>query len=179
MVTTDGRELTAEERDEARRYSMVIAWSPEDEVYVASFPEFPVARTHGSTVAEAAEMGEEVIASLLALRSVDGLAAPVAPRTARRFVVDPPPQYDPTRILSVRNDLNLSQSLLAAVLNVSDSTVQSWEQGVKRPEGAALRLLDLVETYPGIIERLISAKDTDPKATGSPVAVHSEPDSAR
>jgi predicted RNase H-like HicB family nuclease len=44
------------------RYSMLIQWSEEDQVYVVSFPEFgPYAKTHGATYALAAKSGQEVL----------------------------------------------------------------------------------------------------------------------
>lgn len=50
----------------------------------------------------------------------------------------------PEEISSLRKGLRLSQSDFAWVLNVSLQTVQAWEQGVRRPGGAALRLLNIV-----------------------------------
>jgi putative transcriptional regulator len=38
-----------------------------------------------------------------------------------------------------------SQAVFARYLGVGTSTVQQWEQGLKRPSGTALRLLELVE----------------------------------
>jgi predicted RNase H-like HicB family nuclease len=58
-------DVSSEELAEARRYSMCIDWSPEDEVFIASFPEVPFVRTHGATREEAAERGEEVIVAWL------------------------------------------------------------------------------------------------------------------
>lgn len=48
-----------------RRYAMVIEWSDEDQLFLVSIPDFPGAHTHGRTRAEAAALGEEVIALLL------------------------------------------------------------------------------------------------------------------
>ena len=58
-------DVTPEELAEARRYSMCIDWSPEDEVFIASFPDVPFVRTHGATREEAVERGEEVIVAWL------------------------------------------------------------------------------------------------------------------
>ena len=57
--------MTPEELSEARRYSMCIDWSSEDEVFIASFTDVPFVRTHGATREEAAERGEEVIVAWL------------------------------------------------------------------------------------------------------------------
>ena len=65
-TVTKPSDLTQEEIDEARRYSMLIAWSPEDEVYIVSVPELPGLNTHGATHEEAISMGEDAIATWLA-----------------------------------------------------------------------------------------------------------------
>ena len=59
-----GADLDAEWAN-VRRYAMVIEWSNKDQLFLVSIPDFPGAHTHGRTRAEAAEMGEEVIALLL------------------------------------------------------------------------------------------------------------------
>jgi putative transcriptional regulator len=42
----------------------------------------------------------------------------------------------------------LSQSVFAQVLNVSTKTVQSWEQGQRKPSQAALRLIQVFRQDP-------------------------------
>ncbi len=42
---------------------------------------------------------------------------------------------------------NVSQPVFASYLNISESTVQKWETGAKHPNGAALRLLSLVDQH--------------------------------
>ena len=54
--------VTPQDLINARAYSMVLEWSPEDEVWIVSVPELHGLHTHGQTRAEAIEMGEEVIA---------------------------------------------------------------------------------------------------------------------
>jgi predicted RNase H-like HicB family nuclease len=49
---------------------MLIEWSPEDEAYVVSFPEWAstgryFAHTHGATYTEAVAKGEETLAELV------------------------------------------------------------------------------------------------------------------
>jgi putative transcriptional regulator len=45
----------------------------------------------------------------------------------------------------LREKLRVSQGVFAAYLNASLSTVQKWENGEKKPSGAALRLLSVIE----------------------------------
>ncbi len=49
------------------------------------------------------------------------------------------------QIKRLRLKCKASQSMFAAFLNVSPSTVQKWESGQKRPNGPSLKLLNLVQ----------------------------------
>jgi putative transcriptional regulator len=69
-------------------------------------------------------------------------------RKMRKFdalCLDPIPAYDSEKIRALRDHLQLSQSVLAAVLNTSLSTVRKWEVGEKHPSGPSLKLLNLLE----------------------------------
>lgn len=48
-------------------------------------------------------------------------------------------------IRSLREREGLSQPVLAWYLNVSKNLISDWERGVRRPGGAALKLLNLVK----------------------------------
>jgi len=52
---------------------------------------------------------------------------------------------EPQKIKAIRETAQVSQSVFAAILNTSVSTVQKWEIGQKRPSGTALKLLYIVE----------------------------------
>jgi putative transcriptional regulator len=54
-------------------------------------------------------------------------------------------QYSASQIKQIRTRSKASQAVFAAYLNTSRSTVQKWEQGMKKPNGAALKLLNLVD----------------------------------
>lgn len=58
---------------------------------------------------------------------------------------------NPKAISGIRRRLNVSQPVFAALLNVPLATARSWEQGKRRPSGAALRLLDLARHRPEIL----------------------------
>ena len=69
-------------------------------------------------------------------------------RKMRKFdalCLDPVPAYDSEKIRALRDHLQLSQSVLAAVLNTSLSTVRKWEIGEKHPSGPSLKLLNLLD----------------------------------
>lgn len=59
--------------------------------------------------------------------------------------LEPVQEFDSAKIRALRDQLQLSQSVLAAVLNTSLSTVRKWEIGEKRPSGPSLKLLDLLQ----------------------------------
>ncbi len=54
-------------------------------------------------------------------------------------------QLTANQIKRLRIKNKASQSVFAAYLNTSKSTVQKWEQGQKHPNGPSLKLLNLVD----------------------------------
>ena len=56
-------------------------------------------------------------------------------------------QFSAKEIRKLREKLNASQGVFAALPNVNPSTVQKWEQGRVRPQNAALKLLNVVELH--------------------------------
>jgi predicted RNase H-like HicB family nuclease len=75
-LSDEPRSLTAEEYAAAKPYAIVVEWSDEDQVYIATAPDFRGCRTHGATRDEAARMGEESVAMALAANARHGLPAP-------------------------------------------------------------------------------------------------------
>lgn len=58
-----------------------------------------------------------------------------------------PPEFDAADIKALREKNHVSQPVFARYLNTSESTVQKWETGAKRPSGLALKLLSVVEKH--------------------------------
>ena len=58
-----------------------------------------------------------------------------------------PVEIAPKAIKRIREGAHVSQPLFARFLNTSESTVQKWEAGTKRPSGMALKLLAVVEKH--------------------------------
>ena len=52
--------------------------------------------------------------------------------------------FPPRRIRQLRLREGVSQAVFARYLNVSTGLVSQWERGEKRPQGASLKLLNLV-----------------------------------
>ncbi|SRR5260221_7082913 len=68
--------------------------------------------------------------------------------TMREFdaiCLPPVREYAAKDVRRIRAASKASQSVFAAFLNVGKTTVAAWEQGTKKPNGAAVKLLDLVE----------------------------------
>jgi putative transcriptional regulator len=72
-------------------------------------------------------------------------------RVTRIVLPSPIKVLRPKEIISIRHKLNVSQPVFAALLNVPLATERSWEQGKRKPSGAALRLLDLARQKPKIL----------------------------
>lgn len=58
-----------------------------------------------------------------------------------------PPHMDAKRIKRIRESQHVSQPVFARYLNTSESTIEKWESGAKKPSGMALKLLDIVEKH--------------------------------
>ena len=70
--------------------------------------------------------------------------------TMRRFdesCLSVPAALEPRRIKRIRENQHVSQPVFARYLNTSESTVEKWESGAKKPSGMALKLLDIVEKH--------------------------------
>lgn len=58
-----------------------------------------------------------------------------------------PPVIAPEDIKRLRERNKVSQPVFARYLNTSESTVEKWETGAKKPSGAALKLLSIVDKH--------------------------------
>jgi len=77
-------------------------------------------------------------------------AGTIGKATLREFDVSclaAPSLMPPDEIKRIREGANVSQPVFARYLNTSESTVQKWEAGTKRPSGMALKLLAVVEKH--------------------------------
>ena len=54
-------------------------------------------------------------------------------------------KYTPKQIKTLRKKYNISQAVLAMIINASISTVCKWEIGLKRPCGTSLKVLDILD----------------------------------
>ena len=54
-------------------------------------------------------------------------------------------------VTAARARLGLSQSRFAALLGISSSTLKNWEQGRRRPTGAAKVLVRVAKRHPRVV----------------------------
>jgi putative transcriptional regulator len=92
------------------------------------------------------EISEAIYSSVLGMYR----AGTIDKATMREFdescLVSPSPM-EPRRIKRIRESQRVSQPVFARYLNTSESTVEKWESGAKKPSGMALKLLDIVEKH--------------------------------
>ena len=55
-------------------------------------------------------------------------------------------------ISHIRKRLKVSQSVFAKLLNVSLSSVRQWEQGLRKPSGSTIILLELLQKEPHLLD---------------------------
>ena len=55
--------------------------------------------------------------------------------------------FKPIEIKRLRMQQKVSQPVFARYLNTSESTVEKWETGAKKPSGMALKLLTVVQKH--------------------------------
>lgn len=69
-----------------------------------------------------------------------------APRRLPRRKPCPPDQ-----IRAIRQQFKVSQATFARLMNVSTNAVESWEQGVRHPREATLKLLTIAHKHPEVL----------------------------
>ena len=63
----------------------------------------------------------------------------------------PPKPLTAKQIRAIRQSFNVSQAVFARLINVSLNAVESWEQGVRHPREATLKLLTIVHKHPEVL----------------------------
>ncbi len=94
-------------------------------------------KKHKDEEQQQAEQHAEQGSGLLDLRAV---ALPARPKPMK-----------PAEVRALRSSMNASQALFAQLLNVSSNAVESWEQGIREPRQATLKLLHVARKNPGVL----------------------------
>ena len=74
-----------------------------------------------------------------------GLMSKLTMRAFDEMCLTPVEEMTPEDIRALRLRENASQAVFARYLNVTTGLVSQWERGEKRPRGASLKLLTLVD----------------------------------
>jgi len=106
-------------------------------------------RTPGAVASFGDQLISDLAEGIEALRAQEPLSVTLLPKL--------PDKYPARKIVSLRQRHRLSQSAFAVVLNVSVKAVQSWEQGKRHPNGASMRLLQILEN-PAIAAALVGGR---------------------
>lgn len=92
------------------------------------------------------DISEAIHSSAVMLHKVGALdKATMRDFSERHLVV--PEAIEPAQIKHIREANKVSQPVFARYLNTSESTVEKWETGAKKPSGMALKLLAVVEKH--------------------------------
>lgn len=87
------------------------------------------------------------------LRRMKNFAEGREPVSERTIKLPPPVKAMPAKeIRAIRARLGCTQLEFAALLNVPKVTAISWENGTRKPSGAALRLLAVAKHHPEALE---------------------------
>ncbi len=93
------------------------------------------------------KLGQELIAGMQEI--ISHQEGKITLRTSELELLMPPPEVSAKNVAKIRSqNLHMSQGAFAKLLGVSVRVVQSWEQGDKKPSGAARRLLQVAAQDP-------------------------------
>jgi len=70
-----------------------------------------------------------------------------------KLTIKPVVAFNTEDIKRIRKKTGLSQVVFAGSLGVSPKTVEAWENGRNKPEGASRRLLEIVRDDPAFLRR--------------------------
>ena len=70
-----------------------------------------------------------------------------------KLTIKPVDTFNTDDIKLIRQKTGLSQVIFAGSMGVSPKTVEAWENGRNKPEGASRRLLEIVRDDSGFLER--------------------------
>ena len=134
----------------ARRYPRIIRWSDIDQCYIGTLPDICGDCTNADSAVQVAAQLDEIAEEWVASFIEDGEPLPEPKRTLiekNDFAGD----RVPAALKRLREYRGLTQVALARLLGCSISTLVKWENGIRRPSGAAAKLLAVIEAHPELI----------------------------
>lgn len=73
----------------------------------------------------------------------------------RTIMIEPIKEYESKEIRNLRLRFSLSQLAFAAVMGVSQKTVEAWESGRNEPSGPARRMMQIISSKPETLDGVI------------------------
>jgi putative transcriptional regulator len=70
-----------------------------------------------------------------------------------KLTIKPVDTFNTSEIKQIRQKTGLSQVMFAGSIGVSPKTIEAWENGRNKPEGASRRLLEIVRDDPSFLVR--------------------------
>lgn len=138
----------------ARRYVRLVYWSDEDQAYLGSLPEICGPCCDAATPQEVYELLDE-IALGYAEDKLAGKDYGAVPEPGNLTFITTTRWNESinsgSRVAQIRRKLNVSQKVFAEIMKVNRSSVQKWEDGTRKPSGAASRLLEIVSEHPDFV----------------------------
>jgi len=105
-------------------------------------------------------IGPQLIRAVTQLRDALERGEPLEQLFTVRVVEVPEPGwYTPRMIRRVRDDVSASQAVFARMMGVSPQLVEHWEQGLRKPQPWARRLLDLAARDRTTFMRLVMPRE--------------------
>ena len=96
-------------------------------------------------------MGESLMEAMQ--EALDHSAGKLELRTSRLSINPVRETISADEIRDTREKLGMSQGIFAMTMGVSRKTVESWETGRYNPDGAARRLISILQADPAIPEK--------------------------
>lgn len=69
------------------------------------------------------------------------------------------PEHTPVMIKSLMKKLDMNEKGFALLMNVTPSTVRLWTSGAVKPCGTAKRLMQIFETGPEVVNKIVGEKE--------------------
>ena len=96
-------------------------------------------------------MGQDLVEAMQEM--LDHAAGKIKLRAMRVSIAPVPETISADEIRKTRKSLGMTQSVFAMTIGVSKKTVESWEAGRYMPDGAARRLITIMQADPAFPEK--------------------------
>lgn len=71
------------------------------------------------------------------------------------------PDYNPAMVKALMKKLDMNDKGFALLMNVTPTTIRLWTSGAVQPCGTAKRLMQIYETGPEIVSKIVGEQPAD------------------